>query len=124
MWTSKNEPESPTAQEFSTQPGNDSAARTREELLSHVLTETLERQREDPSVLVAVIRDWRATLEDDSFCETMCQRLVGQVLGHRLGGVSQDLPQQMFEEIGAILWSNSESRLRVQRLWESIRVRQ
>lgn len=122
MLVPRNEAPTPQYQESTTDAlETGSLTLMRDHLLSQVLSETLERQREDPTALIRAIREWSETTERLIFDESVCCGIVAQVLGHRLGNSIRVVPDVVIREIGAVLWAKVESRRRIERLWTAIR---
>lgn len=102
------------------------SAPTRDQLLREVLGETLSRSREDADGLVLAIRDWKSTLPSPPqggsavLDADLFAALVGVVLRQRLGDKADKLPEKLRQEVGDVLWSDPDSRQRIERLWVSV----
>jgi hypothetical protein len=96
------------------------AAGDAKRLLDEVLGETLSRRQESPGELLQVLRHWRATANADQLQAHVMPELVRTVLQHRLGSRCGKLPQELFAEIGQVIWENESGRRRVERLWNAL----
>ena len=99
-----------------------SGSRPNEALLNKVLSETLARTHSDPELMLDSLRRWRTGIQSDVLDESTCQKMISQVLDFRLGQSAKELNDQLRREVSNVLWENSESRTRIERLWNSITV--
>ena len=90
------------------------------ELLQEVLGETLVRSRECPEELVAALREYYDRHPERVCNEELFADIVREVLLHRLGRRTNKFPADLFDEVGRALWTNDDSRTRVERLWNSL----
>ena len=91
-----------------------------EQLLQEVLGETLNRSRECPEELVDALRNYYSRHRTRACDEELFADIVREVLRHRLGRRTNKFPADLFDEVGRALWSNDDSRARVERLWNSL----
>lgn len=91
-----------------------------QQLLQEVLGETLVRNREHPGQLVQVLRALHGQYADHECDEALFTLIAREVLRHRLGPRSSKLPKDLYDEVGRALWTNENSRGRVQRFWDSL----
>jgi len=102
-----------------TQAKAESAARAKD-LLAEVLGETLSRQRKPSADLFQTLKTWRSSLADTRFDKLRCEEMIGEVLMHRLGSLSEKLPNSLQHDVGEVLWNDPTSQMRLNRLWASL----
>ena len=105
-----------------TDTSRESGGKSNEALLNKVLSETLARTHSDPELMLDSLRRWRTGIQSDVLDESTCQKMISQVLDFRLGQSAKELNDQLRREVSTVLWENSESRSRIERLWNSITV--
>ncbi|TWU45184.1 hypothetical protein Q31b_03550 [Novipirellula aureliae] len=89
-------------------------------LLNEVLGETLSRQRESPVDLMETLKAWRRSQQDARFDNIRCEEMIGEVLRHWLGALSEKLPSSLQHDVGDVLWNDPTSQMRLNRLWASL----
>ncbi len=89
-------------------------------LLQEVLGETLIRHQENSAQLLEVLRDLKVRHLNDPCDEALFVLIATAVLQHRLGPRSRHLPADLYDEVGRALWTNDESRRRIERFWNSL----
>ncbi|QEF98446.1 hypothetical protein Mal15_24980 [Stieleria maiorica] len=91
-----------------------------QQLLQEVLGETLVRNQENSQQLLETLRRFRIRHQDHAIDPGLFVLIAKAVLKHRLGVRSRQLPAELYDEVGGALWSNEQSRRRIERLWNSL----
>jgi hypothetical protein len=120
MTMRESEPNPPKEATFETTETRSASQPSSKQLLSKVLVETLSRRREDSDGLIDHLRQWRSMLADQVLSQAMLAAIVGQVLLYRLGPDAENIPENLRQEVGEVLWNDPASQTRLNRLWSNL----
>lgn len=120
MTMRESEPNPPKEATFETTETRSASQPSSKQLLSKVLVETLSRRREDSDGLIDHLRQWRSMLADQVLSQAMLAAIVGQVLLYRLGPDAENIPENLRQEVGEVLWNDPASQTRLNRLWANL----
>jgi len=116
----ESEPNLPIEATYETTETRSASEPSSKQLLSKVLVETLSRRREDSDGLIDHLRQWRSMLADPVLSKAMLAAIVGQVLLYRLGPDAENIPENLRQEVGEVLWNDPASQTRLNRLWANL----
>lgn len=103
-----------------TESGDQVRPSVNQRLLQEVLGETLIRNQENSEQLIETLRRFCQQHSPHPFDEALLVMIAEEVLRHRLGERSRQLPRDLYNEVGRALWVNDESRKRIERFWNAL----